>query len=264
MSASLDGVHAKINRAEFHVEQLKLALNEWVAACTTPTLLRTETQPDGKQVYFTLTTTNPPPSCSLHLGDAIHNFRSALDHLICQLAIAAGNPSACDKTQFPIFIQGTAEERQRVKRMIRHVSTTAQAIIERLQPYERWPHNATAAPVWVLAELDNIDKHRLLIVANQKIADGEIELQIGDSVRSLTLSKVSAFKPLELGAIPFRITLTGPEADKEVKVNARATIGVVFSQTGLKCDGGEVLPWLRTIATDVKGIVGEFDGKGFF
>jgi hypothetical protein len=46
--------------------------------------------------------TSPPVRWSVVVGEIIHDLRSALDHLVCQLAIANQN-SATMGHQFPIF-----------------------------------------------------------------------------------------------------------------------------------------------------------------
>ncbi|WP_139205445.1 hypothetical protein [Plantibacter sp. MMLR14_011] len=90
------------------------------------------------------------------LGDAVHNARSALDHLAWQLVVKdGGNPSR--RTQFPIA--GTpADLAKRVKNDLSGCSLTTKNRVRQLQPFKDGTHS-----FWALNELDNWDKHRLLL-----------------------------------------------------------------------------------------------------
>src|SRR5260370_38852808 len=56
----------------------------------------------GEHILWLEVVRPPPPEISLTLGDCLHDFRSALDHLMWQLVLATGGqPTA--STQFPIF-----------------------------------------------------------------------------------------------------------------------------------------------------------------
>jgi hypothetical protein len=116
MSASLTGVQAKIERSEFHLEEFKTTLRTvWASTAHTAEVVKVEKQTDGERVKYSLTNTDPPPLCGIQIGESVHSLRSALDHLMCQLAIAAGNPAACDRTQFPIFTDDTLDNRKRYR-----------------------------------------------------------------------------------------------------------------------------------------------------
>lgn len=46
-----------------------------------------------------------------------------------------------------------------------------------------------------------------------------------------------------------------------MEVKAEPIVGVVFQQTGLKCDGWEVIPTVRDMIADVRAIVESFSAK---
>src|SRR5260370_28200532 len=103
------------------------------------------------------------------IGDCVHNLRSALDHLVYQLAILNKAPaSARDKTSFPIFLDQNGFIGVTNKKVKPYVSAEAFAQIERSQPY--FTANPSELPLmerhtlWVLSQLDIIDKHRLILV----------------------------------------------------------------------------------------------------
>lgn len=103
---------------------------------------------------------------SLCLGDIMHNFRSALDHLTYQLALwnKEGHVSRLKRVQFPILDEPDHFNSARGD-ALREVHPDHQAIIERFQPYHRLPEALGIGPSFnslaVLRDLDNADKVRL-------------------------------------------------------------------------------------------------------
>lgn len=104
---------------------------------------------------------------SLCLGDIVHNFRSALDHLTYQLALwnTGGHVSRPKRVQFPILDEPDHFNSARSD-ALREVHPDHQAIIERFQPYHGLPEALGIGPSFhslaVLRDLDNADKVRLI------------------------------------------------------------------------------------------------------
>jgi hypothetical protein len=100
------------------------------------------------------------------LGDCVHNLRSALDHLACQVTLldlpADADPDGvCDDTQFPIASCSERQFERMAKRRIPLFSSKHKALVKRLQPYHAGDE-AERHPLSVLADLSNADKHRLV------------------------------------------------------------------------------------------------------
>jgi hypothetical protein len=103
----------------------------------------------------------PPPVVpwSLIVGDAVHNMRCALDHIAYELAIAdlrhrKLNRKPTRDTLFPIFVTPNKGNFERLTADITRPDIRQQ--IDALQPYDR------RNPLWMLAELSNVDKHERL------------------------------------------------------------------------------------------------------
>jgi hypothetical protein len=100
------------------------------------------------------------------LGDALHNLRSSLDHLVYQLSLlTTKNPKG---TEFPIYITKASNSRdcfeQKGREKIRHVPKEAQELIEAAQPYNaRHPDQPSHHYLWLLHELNRLDKHRFVL-----------------------------------------------------------------------------------------------------
>jgi hypothetical protein len=91
----------------------------------------------------------------------VFNLRSALDHVAMQLWIAAGQPETDRQIQFPIFSTPTTapEYDAKLTPKIQRLGQPAIKKIKAIEPYKTGlGHN-----LWVLHELNNTDKHRLLL-----------------------------------------------------------------------------------------------------
>jgi hypothetical protein len=135
------------------------------------------------------------------IGDAIHNLRSALDHLAWSLA----GTNAGRSTEFPIFVSRT-EFSKRGKRKMHGMPTPAQKIIKSLQPYKR-PHGLPKErePLWLLQNLDIEDKHRALnLVASEMM--GNVDISTSRDHPAYGLTMVTGLIPLADGAEIFRTT----------------------------------------------------------
>jgi hypothetical protein len=268
MAVTLVGVRAKIERAKKHIDDFDAAfLSHGTIISTQVEKESVEHQPEGRRVTAAVSSGKLPPDICLPIGDAVHNVRSALDHLICQLAVAAGNSAECDRTQFPIYIQDTPDNRKTLNRRIRAVGPAAQTEIKSLQPYERRPQDPASDLLWMLSALDNIDKHRLLLVAHPQFTKLRLHITIDGEAQSVTPSDHPDWRPLKFGAEPLRFRFLVPydntRPETKVEVKAEPLVGVVFQQTGLKCDGSDVRQVVRDMVADVTTIVDDFERKFF-
>ena len=162
----LDGFISKLNRADQHLRDIRDAIRDYVESDFYETA--TELDRRGRLVGRARNVKQPGPELSVLIGDAVHNFRSGLDHLAFQLATAYTDPlpERFAKTcAFPIFRTGPEFRGDKggsgASRKMRGMSRAARACIQRLQPYHRRKHPGLWL-LWMLEELSNIDKHRLL------------------------------------------------------------------------------------------------------
>ncbi len=105
MKPSLDGPRLKLERADEHLDALHRELRVFADShADRPTL---DYAFDGTWhivVAGPLSDEPPPPHISLICGDAVHNMRCALDHMIWQLVLREGNrPNQFNA--FPIYVR---------------------------------------------------------------------------------------------------------------------------------------------------------------
>jgi hypothetical protein len=112
---------------------------------------------------------------SVYLGDAVHNLRSALDHLVWQLVLLDSKKNGTTENAFPISPSGHAywgkrkdDDRACLRdRYLKGISDEHKAIIDAYRPYrtrDQQLSNDVIDPLKALADMDNQDKHQLLHV----------------------------------------------------------------------------------------------------
>ena len=130
-----------------------------------------------------------PTHWPLVAGEAIQNLRSALDHLVFEKS--GGNR----RTQFPIFTD-RCEFQVLAPRKMKGVPEAVRAQIERAQPYQFMPGDATHHPLAQLSSLSNLDKHRVLATVVNAITNEAVG--IPDGVK-LTWEEYASHKLLGAG-----------------------------------------------------------------
>jgi hypothetical protein len=160
MKGNFASAHAKLDRAEEHMAELKRRL---VAHMSRPDVVvgRVEYRPDkpAKENLLThVTVLGLPHVVPVIAGDVVHNLRSALDHVAWQLVIVNGGtpvePAPGRRaTQFPIL-----REPPKCLEVAGGVGAAALEVIREAQPYacSDWRGGLLAA----LQHISNTDKHR--------------------------------------------------------------------------------------------------------
>jgi hypothetical protein len=260
----LASVRAKIGRAEHHFRDIDSALRLLIGSDPTanqPVIFDYES--DGKEIIVRLTECKPiDPALPLMIGDCLHNLRSALDHLVYQLALKNGAAAiAADKTFFPIYLTQSAFNK-RVEKLVKpFISSTALAEIEKCQPYSAYDVPAEA-DIWILNMLDIFDKHRLLVVAGQQCAPTEFTLTIvATGQQRHEVIPEPKWKPVENGTELLRFRFADNPGKMRMQIKLVTTIQ--FIKTGFAADGIGVQDALRQCIGIVSKIVDDF-GNEFF
>jgi hypothetical protein len=155
------GTKLKIIRAYDHLKALNAEIDAALAG--QPNAVIGQIEPEtGDKVYRAQITWQPPREWGLLLGDCVHNLRSALDHMVWDLVLLnGGTPDS--NTEFPIYWDGTKYGlKGQAERKLKGVSAQATDLIEQSQPYHA--PVPCSHPLWVLHELDVIDKHHSILL----------------------------------------------------------------------------------------------------
>src|SRR5205814_2770296 len=118
----------------------------------------------------------------------------------------------------------------------------------------------TADPIWILRELDNIDKHRtFVVIQNQVTATVEIETEDGN-VHTQTFHIATATKPMKQDAEVFSFSYSSPRPIATVDMKDQPRRNILFGETSVPgCVGLEVFALSREMIRIVDEIIPAFD-----
>jgi len=240
---TLEGVDLKLKRAK---ENFSTLADEISAFLTDPESYGVVAEEYTRRHWrFRVTDVRrPPPDWGILIGECVHQYRSALDHLAFQLLIAntRGRVPAklVKRSEFPIFNSGP-RFRGRLNRKgepsagsgrakIQGLSPEAAAIIEALQPYHR-RKNPGSRVLWQLQELANVDKHRLLHVTYSAFEGSDFAFETGN-VAQLLWGGFNA-GPLKRNAVvaEWKVTPIDPRYGTKVDVKGEFLTDITFGKS---------------------------------
>jgi hypothetical protein len=179
---SLEGAVAKIERARHHIDCFHRVWEDSLR--DHPYELTCEIYAEGREHVYKL---NRPPTIDARLplivGDAIHNLRTALDHIAHEL-VRLNNGEPTRRTAYPI------KPRQRVSGGI---APEAGRVINEVRGLD---NGGMAQWLTILAELDNIDKHRYLHVVAVQPFTGILGAEFLGENESSNIDPRSKFFPV--------------------------------------------------------------------
>jgi hypothetical protein len=144
----------KVKRSRDHIRELGAMLDEYVAR--KPYSLDVKETKDGCD-YNIISTEEMPLDVPLIIGDAIHNMRSALDILACDLVEMNGGNTK--NVYFPFSYDANGLEEEIRRKNFKKAGADAENLLKtKIKPY------ASGNPLLrALHDLDIEDKHRLVI-----------------------------------------------------------------------------------------------------
>jgi hypothetical protein len=168
---SLAGVRIKLARADAHIVELRERLEPFVRAATDS--IGRESDGETKLIYRARYVPDVDPAISAIAGDALFNMRSALDHLAYQLVMLDGRQP--DRySYFPIHGDPLNKNgNPRVVTISPGLFNRAdiRTELEEVQPYNELGRGRSPSDssLWLVNDLCNLDKHRLLIALTHTI-----------------------------------------------------------------------------------------------
>jgi hypothetical protein len=178
-SELFEGVRLKLDRLQMHLDELNQEFNayrdrhpiDWGDP---------EIDTRAKVVtYYAHVHEQPKAQWGTIIGDCIQNLRSSLDHLIYALSAAPDGtpPPNADLCAFPITRQRDTFDSKGMQRRIAELDGKARSLVRWWQPYRRGVAYARH-PLWLLHELSNWDKHRLLLLATTVATSSTVDLSV--------------------------------------------------------------------------------------
>ena len=149
------GVRVKVERAKHHFRDLQ-ARYERYQEVERYRVAEYDEADTGDLVRRFEVTEQPPPLWGAIAGDCVHNLRSSLDLLVCEMVRANDRPVTPD-TAF--YIAKSADAfRSGYNGKIQGTPKCAVDLIKKAEPYQ-----GADNPFWRLHQLDIADKHKLLV-----------------------------------------------------------------------------------------------------
>lgn len=272
----LRGITAKIQHGKDQLSALDDAIRAFVNS--DDFAVTVEGDPDTSQMIVWGEGSTDPPwlDWGIRVGDVIHNWRSALDHLVWELSDIRSGPTPADPipagnrwrdVNFPIVTDET-KWNSRTGQGLWAIDGRLQAICKGLQPFETRKRHVPPGPadretLAVLQELWNIDKHRRIHFTEIEISLNRIKLlavETGAWVPHLFAVKPSP-RPFKGKAELARLTVLATEVPKQglhVEVDWELAYDILFEQ-GAPGYGAGLLDTLQSIRDTLDGIVIEFE-----
>ena len=251
-------VKLKLNRGHAHRDDVLGRIQAFWKASPPQIERRDDSTTRQRNWVVRLSTSPPVEDWALIVGDAIHNLRAALDHLVWQL-VETNRKTPGRHNSFPI-----AEDESRFRSMVEQsllgVDAPAAAAIQAIKP---WKGESEA--LWLLHQLDIQDKHRLPLVA---LASNEaVSLDFGKMMEA-TFPALGAVPSMRIGLRPSdrdvadgtvllseklddpRTHKSGPEFHFEIDLNlpdgTRRPLGNVLAELASAADTtiGTLTPFL--------------------
>lgn len=240
----LGGVLAKYNRSVQIFDELRAEIGAYLTDQQTGDVSRGAFDRETWEWVERIVGPQPPLRWGVLLGDCVHNLRSALDHLICQVALLdGGTMEDCRRSQFPIASKSESQYEDLARRCLPDCLTDQhRAMVRTPQPFCS-KNGADMNPLSVLADFSNTDKHRLI---NSTI--GFMDTDATDFLDRITRNfegdgpspvhswwMVKRGAALEEGTPWFRIVFDREilKEPVQVEINANIKVGIAFGEIGL-------------------------------
>jgi hypothetical protein len=232
MTANLDGVRIKLQRADMHIAELRELITPIASSATMSITREVDADNPSRLIYCVGDVPDIEPMAAAVMGDIVHNLRSALDHLAWQLVILDGQQPD-DNTSFPLHLSPTnTKGNPRVLTIKPGIKDAAiMAAVEQLQPYTsaKYGHHPSTDALGIIAQLDNIDKHRLLLTVMHSINFDEPGWWTSDHDDAPTFT--FNLEPLSSGDVvaTFDFGERTPPADFDPHISLAVSIGDLAS-----------------------------------
>ncbi|MFN4091963.1 MAG: hypothetical protein ACK4FG_03595 [Brevundimonas sp.] len=228
-SHPLAGIRAKIERADESICRLDAEIIEHVKNTADRYSSFGGFESDGLNYLLKVRgSQNTPTRFAVIGGEVIHHLRSVYDHLVVALAAKHGQ-RALNTHQFPICRKAEKFEKSVGSGCLKGVPANAADAIRRLQPFlQADPTNYILNAIY---ELDNTDKHSLLLVVTAAAQIGQ-GIRVGGE-RPATIVALGDPRPAlvsESGAEVFRITLAEPEPSFHAEMDFE--VQIAFQKIG--------------------------------
>ncbi len=247
----LEGPKLKIERANDHITELQSLVQIFCESQSYTS--RLDVEPDGQQALKVIFDLSPFPSkIPVIIGDILFQLRSALDHLVCALAIHNGANKVSD-ISFPTGTSRDHFEKQAKERLHR-LSLDAKAMVSNLEPY----NGGKGHWLRVLHSINIVDKHQALIPAAAATFQTNASLSFKPGIGRNVVSAPRLVPLFEREITVMKL----PASATEIKGDLNVSIDIVFGNVEF-VKGEPVLSSLKQFSYLMNVIIIEFEERFF-
>ena len=259
----VDDIRLKLVRAEEHLDHFKAVVFGQKGPIYAPHSVGVHYEPLRHNISVTSRALEPEQrrGWGILIGDVIHQTRSSLDHLVYALATRSARQlteKEARSLSFPICVKATdfaADWRVSQGFFEGILGSKELTHIEAAQPYLRG-----RSELWILKGLDDIDKHRSVLVLDNRV-------QVKGTAYSEDGAMSHQFRVVKDPTPPetqvFRLGWPHPLQPAAVSVDDISR-QIVFAETNGLCDGAFVFPLMRDIIAETLQVLIDFDEAHFF
>ena len=264
MSIDLSSAWSKFGRAQHHLQALDSEIRRYLDSQPYEVIEKVDTDardpfgwPAIDHAFRVWVKRECPPEWELVVGDCLHNLRCVLDHLAWTLAGSSSNDS---KTQFPIF-ESLGMYEKFAEKQTALIPDELRAIIKELQPFKASPSDPRRDALWVLHELERIDKHRRILVVSTATTTryGRLNRKIPGLITGYDM--LAGNTPFQHGALIARYNLTFDRDERpppDVEMDMAFSFDMAFDPVG-PARGEPVIESLNKLSTHVAQVLKLFE-----
>ena len=255
------GYRLKLDSASEHLDALNDSVKGWLHSDAYRIVGERDLETRRSQIVTRID--GELPDWNILIGEVAHQLRSALDHLALALnrkgyadahkgaalpvkdRIASEYPICGDQDANGNVGQGPALFKK-AKRRYRNMPIDAIRLIESCQPYGAGPQRFVEHPLWIVHELDRVDKHHEPLAVAAAVPESQVHGFSG----SFDQAVLGAGGPTHDGhVLSYWVTKEGtPEPDPKFYFARDVAFG-----EGTPVSGAAVVPTLRHVLKQVKG-----------
>src|SRR5262245_56397094 len=176
-SPALEAIRLKTKRAEDHLDAFKANYLGTKGPVFPPNSVGMHLHDDRKGITVDTHALKPAQQrwLGILLGDVIHQARASLDHVVYALATRGGRVLTEEEVRKLLFVIAKDANRFSSHPRINNgwlenmIGSKEFGVMESVQPYKRNPVAPESDALWLLQELDNIDKHRTFVVIQNNV-----------------------------------------------------------------------------------------------
>jgi|HubBroStandDraft_4_1064222.scaffolds.fasta_scaffold40725_2 hypothetical protein len=258
----LESARERLKRADENIQQLNREITDFLAPAPVIVLdadvvarkpiITDRDRKTFEELKEFLNNSSVPPRFSVLAGEIIHHLRSSFDHVAWQLSSTDLQAKSPYQIEFPVSLKEPkpcAIKKDKISRYCRKVEGIARPSalvrIDSLQPYRR--PNPSRHPLWLIHDLDRIDKHRELVLA---VYIMQLNITANAQIRGFGEQMPWEVKPRN-------VRLVGPPTvDMQAKMSVQVTLGEFSGR-----DDQPLIPTLQNFLRFTNDAIESFAGE---